>query len=241
MFSFSSVETSSGQQPQQHTRKAQSRGAVTTFSSLNLRAMTDPRTRTYSPGALTPLRGSQALTHRSAPVKGGLRRGSAWLNPPGTPQGRGPWHTAPRGRGGRSGRREGGPPARGGGTGGRSAATGGRLRRPQRVPAPPPSPVGHLGKLRPLEIGRQAPDLLPGGRHRRLAATRQPRRAGYGQRAGTNLLAAPAVRSAACRAGAAPAPQVLAAAAVVREKKREKGKKAVSPRGLTPAAGAQRT
>lgn len=143
---------------------------------------------------------------------------------------------------GREGRRRGeGAPARGGGTGGRSAATGGRLRRPQRVPAPPPSPVGHLGKLRPLEIGRQAPDLLPGGRHRRLAATRQPRRAGYGQRAGTNLLAAPAVRSAACRAGAAPAPQVLAAAAVVREKKREKGKKAVSPRGLTPAAGAQRT
>lgn len=122
---------------------------------------------------------------RGAAERQGLGQGpgQGLAEPPGpvTTEGRG---TA-RGRGGRDWPRLGERAPTGG-----SAAAGAGLRRPRRVPAPPCSPVSHLSKLRPLEIGRQAPDLLPGGRHGRSAATRQPCRARYGQRVGTNSLAA---------------------------------------------------
>lgn len=69
-----------------------------------------------------------------------------------------------------------------------------------------------------------------------------PRRAGYGQRAGTNLLALAADRSAACRAGAPLALPGLAAATVIKKKKNQNKtnkprKKRFPHAGLTPAAG----
>lgn len=61
----------------------------------------------------------------------------------------------------------------------------------RRGSAAPCSPVGRLGKLSPLEIGRQAPDLLPVGRHGRPPAPRQPRREATGSQSGHTSAAPP--------------------------------------------------
>lgn len=74
--------------------------------------------------------------------------------------------------------------------GGRVARLGALPPAELRAPARPRSPLGHLSELRPLEVGGQAPDLLPGGRHGRAPLPRRPSRASYGQPARTNLLAA---------------------------------------------------
>lgn len=75
--------TSTAQHP---IRKKQRTGAVTAFSRSNFTAVT--HTRTFVDlhivsrgGAQMPLRRPQALTHRSAPVEGGLQGGSARRDP----------------------------------------------------------------------------------------------------------------------------------------------------------------
>lgn len=57
------------------------------------------------------------------------------------------------------------------------ATVGSKARRDSGAPC---SPVGRLGKLSTLEIGRQTPDFLPVGRHGRPPVPRQPRRAATG-------------------------------------------------------------
>lgn len=170
-----------------------------------------------------PLRGSQELTQRSAPIKGGLQRGSAWLNPPPDPavcQERGRRHTAPWGRsGGREGRRRGegapagGPQRQAAGSRGR----GGYRRRPAHLWATSANCARWKSAAR-RRISSQAAAIAAWPLHVSL------RREGYGQRTGTNLLAAAAARRATCRAGAA-------AATVIKKPNPINKKKAVSPRG----------
>lgn len=205
---------------------------MTTFSSLNLRAMTDPRTRTYSRGALTPLRGSQALTHRSAPVRGGLRRGSAWLNPPSPP---GPHRAGVRGTPlpgavgggvgeGREGRRRGegapagGPQRRAAGSGGRS----GYRRRPAHLWATSANCARWKSAAR-RRISSQAAAIAASPLHVSPAG-----RATGSERGQTSSLRPP---SAAPPVGREPPLRRRASPRPSEKKTRKMQKKAVSPRG----------
>lgn len=105
-------------------------------------------------------------------------------------------------------------------------------------PEPPCSPVGHLGELRPLEIGRQPPDLLPGRRHG--ARHVSPSRAAAGSERGRRRAGPASASSAAPRHGGAPA----RARPSERNGTRAsygKGNKERRPRsGMAPAAGSRR-
>lgn len=115
-----------------------------------------------------------------------------------------------------------------------AAGEGARQAGSAAVPAPPCSPVGHLGELRPLEIGRQPPDLIPGRRHR--AGTRQPRAAGGGQGAGPA-----SARSAPPRHGGAPARARSLETKGTKAHHGQGNKKRFAQSGLAPAAGSRRS
>lgn len=158
-----------GRSPARQRLRRNCTEAVTVFIGLNLTPVyfCEPP---YTLGGPDPLQGSQALTLGPEAAKWDGRR-AALAEPPGHGCVRIEAAAQPSSQ----------PEA-----GGECPDARRRAPAPGAVPGHRCSPVGHLSELRPLEIGGQAPDLVPGSRHRRRAATRQRSPAGYGQRARTN-------------------------------------------------------